>query len=354
MGKIQPSDDYLNSTKAVEQLLKSSKEQIGYGYKVEFSPPKNTRRYGTQSFPTRIVIEETDYLKFIRKEKEFSAFKEAVALIRSEVPQLNTWLKQNPQKVINYLSKWADLLRVCLYFLANPKPNLYIRELPINVHTKFIEEHKGILRQLLDNLLPDDVIQKGESEFEKRFPLRYGEPLIRIRILDKDLQNKYRFAISDFSMPVSEFARLELQRHQFIITENQINFLTLPAINNSFAIFGGGFNISILKDVSWLANCPVFYWGDIDAQGFIILSHLRSYFTQTISIMMDEGTFTTFKQFSVTGRVCNRVNVPYLTKEEYDLFVRLSKQTIRLEQEKISQDFVIDKLSKLAQKYFKL
>lgn len=347
VGKLP--DDYLKIKDAVEKLQKGSKERVGYGYRVELSPQKTTRRYGTQSFPCRIVIEEkTDYLKFIKKEKEFATFKEAVALIRSEVPQLNSWLNQNPQKIIEYSGKWAELLRVCLYFQAHPKPGLYIRELPINVHTKFIEEHKGILSQLLEAVLPDNVIQKAESDFEKRFSLRSDEPLIRVRILDESLRAKYTLPFSDFSTPVSQFESLNLQGHRFIITENKMNFLTLPALSDSFALFGGGFNISILKNINWLASCPLLYWGDLDAHGFIILSQLRSYFPQTISVMMDEETFGAFKEFSVTGTVCSIEKLPYLTLEEHDLFTRLSKQTIRLEQERIGQDFVIHMLDNIA------
>ncbi|TAF01691.1 MAG: hypothetical protein EAZ78_17385, partial [Oscillatoriales cyanobacterium] len=45
---------------------------------------------------------------------------------------------------------------------------------------------------------------------------------------------------------------------------------------------------------------------------------------------------------------CKVANLSYLTPEEYDLFVDLSNQTIRLEQEKIPKDFVIGRLNNLA------
>jgi len=71
-------------------------------------------------------------------------------------------------KVIDHSSKWQDLVAVCQYFVGNPKPMIYIRELPIEVHTKFVEENKGLLKSLLDFLI-ERYINKTESDFEKRF-----------------------------------------------------------------------------------------------------------------------------------------------------------------------------------------
>ncbi|MEG3935587.1 DUF2220 family protein [Microcoleus sp. T3_B1] len=345
-GKI-PYDDYQELKEAVQQLLKGSKEHAGCGYQVELIQRKN-RKYGMQSLPSRITFEtETDYLKFLNKEPEVADFKQVVARIRNEIPDLNIWLNQNPQKVINHLGKWENLLPVCLYFQNHPKPQLYIRELPINVHTKFIEQNKGILNELLSAILPDDAINQEENDFEKRFGLRYAEPSVTIRALDQNLQVKYGISTSEMSILISDFERRNLQGYRFIITENLMNFRTLPDLTNSFALWGKGFNVAILKDVEWLRHCQIIYWGDLDAQGFQILSQLRSYFDKTISVMMDRETFDTFQESAVPGKLCKVANLFYLTPEEHDLFADLSKQTIRLEQEKIPKDFVICRLNNL-------
>lgn len=342
-GKIP--DDYLKLRDTVQQLLKGSKKYVGYGYQVERIQRK-TRKFDIQSLPSRITFEtETDYLKFLNKEPEVADFKQVVARIRNEIPDLNIWLNQNPQKVINYLGKWENLLRVCLYFQNHPKPHLYIRELPINnVDTKFIEKNKGILNELLSAILSDDAINQEENDFEKRFGLRYAEQSVTIRALDQNLQVKHGISTSEMSILISDLERRNLQGYRFIITENLTNFRTLPDLSNSFALWGKGFSLAILKDVEWLNDCQIIYWGDLDAQGFQILSQLRSYFYQTISVMMDRETFDTFQEFAVPGTMCKVANLSYLTPEEHDLFVDLSKQTIRLEQEKIRKDFVICKL----------
>jgi hypothetical protein len=348
-GKVNSTDDYNIIKSEVKELINGSKDKLGYGYKVELAR-FNTRRYGLQSFPCRIYFEnETDFLKFIKKEKEVSEFKISIFQIRERIPNLNDWINKNTSKVIDNIGKWNEMLKVCEYFQKNTKPNLYIRELPIEIHTKFIEENKGTLKQLLDFLLPNEAIRKDESEFEKRFYLRYDEPLIRVRALDQSLLTKYNLSFSDFSIPIIIFNDLKLENGRFIITENKMNFLTLPYLKNTFGLFGGGFRIEILKQIDWLKKSDIIYWGDIDTQGFQILSQLRSYLPQTKSVMMDFETFNEFKDFTVTGTETNIDQLTNLTAEENQLFKYLLnlKEKNRLEQEKINHSFVVRKIENL-------
>lgn len=318
---------------------------------------RKTHKLGQQSLPKRISIEtEKDYLKLIKKEQEFLRFKADVEIVRREVPELNQWLCQNPLLVVENSESWHELLKVCQYFQRNPNPNLYIRELPIQVHTKFIEQNKDILRKLLETILPIEQfpLVDGEKEyiFEKRFSLRYREPTIRLRILDRILKDRYNFPVSDISTPISEFRQIHLEPHRFFITENLLNFLTLPALDNSFALFGSGYAIQSLKSVTWLSHCSIFYWGDLDIDGFKILSQLRSHFSQTISIMMDIKTFETFQDFAVPVLGGSAGALPYLTAEEQALYTHLSLHQKRLEQEHISQDYANYHLQKTVQQHF--
>lgn len=78
--------------------------------------------------------------------------------------------------VVANAGRWGDLLTVCQYFLDHPRPNLYARELPLAVHTKFVEEHQSVLREMLDELLPPQAIDPAANRFEERFLLRYTGP----------------------------------------------------------------------------------------------------------------------------------------------------------------------------------
>ncbi|QSJ17298.1 hypothetical protein JYQ62_37670 [Nostoc sp. UHCC 0702] len=341
----RPDNNFIALREAVNQLLSESKQKLGYGYIVELKTLK-TRKFGKQSIPQIIRIEtEVDYLKLIKKEKEFVQFQVDVELIRLEIPELETWLYQNPFKIIKFAGLWVDLIKVCHYFQANPRPHLYMRELPIKVHTKFIEHNEAIICNLLEAILPPEVIQATEGEknnriFEKRFSLRYSEPVIRLRFLDKALQTQYNFPVSDFSTSISELKQLNFKECCLIITENSMNLLTLPYLPNSLAIFGSGYAIQVLKSVDWLNYCRILYWGDLDVDGFRILSQLRSYFPHTISIMMDQETFNNFEQFTVDVPSSDSKSLLHLTEEEYLLFSYLYDNEKRLEQEHISQDYV--------------
>lgn len=336
-----PPDDFVELRNAVETLYRYAKQRRGYGYSV-VTQFKRMRQHGDQNLPVRVVIETPqDLLRLIGKEEEFEHFQQDITLIRTCMPQLNEWLLRYPQRVIEQHKAWPDLLKVCTYFLEHPQRYVYIRELPITVHTKFIEQHRNILQELLKYLLPADSLQLEAPTFERRFGLREDEPLVRIRFLDNQLLTQYALPFTDISLPLSQFASINLQDQFCIVTENKMTFLTLPALCRTFAVFGGGFMVNNLANLSWLSSCPILYWGDLDAQGFQILSQLRSLFPRVISMMMDEVTLHTFAAFQVVGTPCPIQHVPYLTEEEHLLFTRLAKENIRLEQERISHTYAL-------------
>lgn len=330
-----PPTDYRAMQKEVERLLAGAKS-----YRVELQK-RATRAYGEQSLPVRVYIDSAaDLLRLIDKTAEFAAFQADVTLIRATLPQLEDWLAPNVQRVIEYHGKWPELLAVCAYFLAHPRPNLYARELPIAVHTKFIEQHMGILRRLLDALLMPEAIAADETQFELRFGLRYDEALVRLRLLDPLLGPQLGLSLTDVSAPISQIAALPLNGRCCVIVENKLVFLTLPDLQNTIAIFGGGFSVEQLSRLAWLHTCQLWYWGDLDAQGFQILAQLRSHFPQARSVLMDETTFEAFQTFVVDGTPCAVTELPGLTPAEHALFTHLATTNQRLEQERISHAYV--------------
>ena len=129
-----------------------------------------------------------------------------------------------------------------------------------------------------------------------------------------------------------------------------MSFLTLPNLQNSFAIWGGGYRTQMLKSVIWLANCPIFQQGDIDADGFKILSQFRGYFPQTASVMMNEDNFQAFEKFAVDVERSEPEKLSNLTTEEYALQSYVSHYGKRLEQEHISQDLATQYLLSMLKK----
>lgn len=324
------------------QLIHSqSKEKKGFGYSLDFQKVK-TKHLGVQDLPISIYFDnEKDFLKFLGKENEVNLFKSNVEIILREFPEFKDWIIKNSKKVIDNVNEWQSILQVCQYFKQNPKPNFYIRELPVKVHTKFIERNKGIIRELLDVLIYEHV-NTEEKEFEKRFYLKYAEPQIRFKVLDKTISDRFFSGIDDIAIPVSQFEKLELPIRKVLVVENKTTLyttLTLPKMDDTIAIFGSGFSVFNLKNVRWFDNLKLIYWGDIDVQGFEILSQFRSYFPQTKSILMDKQSFDKFFEDD-NGTPTNVATRLILTDEEKQLYDILKTNNWRLEQEKIPLEYV--------------
>lgn len=341
IGKITSSSIREKITElqiAVEELYKNSKDKLGYGYTVN-KGDVNFRRTGSHTLPQSVTFETVDdFIEFIGKKKEWKSFQTNSALILQQIPQLNEWVFNNPLSVIENDAKWADILKVCNYFLATPKPELYTRQLPVDLHTKFIEQNEAVIKSLLDNLIPGYIKDASEKQLSKRFHLLYDEPTIRIRLLDNSLKIEN---LSDLRIPLSDFENIFIGCRNILLTENKMNFLALPQLPASIAIWsGGGFMVSHLKNIHWLKNKNIFYWGDLDAHGYLMLHQMRTYFSQTISVMMDSITFDLFKKEGlVKGEKINAENLYLLTPDEKKMFDYFKLNNLRFEQEKIKQDY---------------
>lgn len=327
--------------KQIQEIISQSKEKKGFGYTLEFQQVK-TKSLGIQDLPTSIFFDaEKDFLKFLGKEKDVELFKASVEKIIKAFPELKEWIFKNPKKIIDNANEWESILKVCQYFKQNPSPNLYIRELPIKIHTKFVERNKTVIRELVD-LLISEHINSEEKQFEKRFNLKFAEPQIRFKVLDKEISLKFLSGLDDIAIPVSQFEALNLPIKRVLVVENKTTLyttLTLPKMDKTIAIFGSGYSVYNLKNIRWFDNLELFYWGDIDVQGFEILSQFRSYFPQTRSVLMDKQAFDKFFEGD-KGTPTNISTKLNLTDVEQQLYEVLKTNNWRLEQEKIPFEYV--------------
>ncbi len=336
------SDTIAEYQKEFNDIRSLSKEVKGYGYTIDWKTVK-TKMLGTQGLPSKIKFETAeDFERFLQKVKEVNVFRKNVALINGKFPELQCWIEKYPLKVVENSEYWSDILKILNYFSKNPQPQLYIRELPIEVHTKFIEQHKAVIGELLDIVIKE-YINTNEKEFEKRYNLRYDESMVRMRILDGTLAAEFFSGLDDITIPVSKFLRLQIPISKAYIVENKVNFLTFPLVANSIVIWGRGYGIASIKESELLKSSELIYWGDLDAQGFEILSQFRSYFAQVKSLLMDKTTFD--KYFENDLGTPSKVNVELnLTTEEKNLYQYIKANNYRLEQEKIPQSYVIEHL----------
>lgn len=339
-GNKKPDESTVKFEKELIDLINHSKEKKGYGYTIEFQTVK-TKQHGLQDVPISISFQsEYDYLKFINKEKETEKFRNDSGQIVSSLPELKDWVYKYPFKVIE--NNWDCLLKVCEYFKNNPKPNLYIRELPIQVHTKFIEKNKGVIKELLEIIIAEHI-NVDEKQFEVRFNLKYDEPIVRFRVLDGFVSQKYLLGIDDLSIPISQFQRLSLPVQTVYIVENKISMLTFPLITDSIVVWGHGFGVEVVRNVEWLKTKKIYYWGDLDAQGFQILSEIRTHFSQVKSFLMDKDTFEKYYEGD-KGTEANVDKELCLSQEEMEMFGYLKESNSRLEQEKIPFEYIVTKI----------
>ncbi|RFC34734.1 MAG: hypothetical protein (DUF2220) [Candidatus Nitrotoga sp. LAW] len=123
------------------------------------------------------------------------------------------------------------------------------------------------------------------------------------------------------------------------ITENEINFLAFPLLNESLVIFGAGYGFEMSGHANWLSRCRIYYWGDIDTHGFAILDQLRNQFAHVESLLMDRATLFKFEPLWGEEEKQTLRDLPRLTPEELSLYNDLRdnriRKNIRLEQEKI-------------------
>ena len=336
------SDTIAEYQKEFNDIRSLSKEVKGYGYTIHWKTVK-TKMLGTQGLPSKIKFETAeDFERFLQKVKEVDVFRKNVALINGKFSELQCWIEKYPLKVIDNSEYWSDILKVLDYFSKNPQPQLYIRELPIEVHTKFIEQHKALIGELLDIVIKE-YINTNEKEFEKRYNLRYDEPTVRMRLLDRTLAKKLFYGLDDITIPISLFLKLQIPISKVYIVENKVNFLTFPLIPNSIVIWGKGYGVASIKESELLKSTELIYWGDLDAQGFEILSQFRSYFGQVKSLLMDKATFDNYfeKECGTPSQINVKLN---LTTEEEELYQYIKVNNYRLEQEKIPQRYVIEQL----------
>ncbi|CAN5284418.1 DUF3322 and DUF2220 domain-containing protein [soil metagenome] len=330
------------AARAVEQLRAGSKAARGFGYEIEWEE-RRSRQFGRNLFPRRILIPTgEDFFKLLGKQTEFRRFVARVTALRERFPELEPWLEKNVLRVTRAEPDWDGLVEVLAYFREHPAPGVFARELPLRVDSKFIERHQGELRPLLEAILPRSAIDADETDFDRRFGLRPFEALIRMRFLDPELQRAAAVGQEEFGVPVDQLRTVSWPVRRVVIVENARCLLTLPPHPGSGALglFGHGYRVSNFRRLDWLADCEILYWGDIDAQGFEILSLLRERFPSVKSLAMDRATFAEFQPLCGSGTPARNQAPRHLTEEERDLCDLCRARNLRLEQERIPPAWV--------------
>ena len=331
----------------VAALKAGSRPERGHGYALHWRDI-NHRQLGRNSIPFAAVIDsEADALHMLGRVDDARRFDALAAATLAAFPRLRAWVKSHPLTLLEHSDGWERILAVLRWFVAHPKPGIYLRQLDTHgVDTKFIEARKGLFAELLDQVLPPEALVEtiGPRQFEARYGLLGKPPLIRFRMLDED---HYLNGLSDLTVPVTQFAALRTRVERVFVTENEINALAFPPVRAGMVVFGGGYGIDRLARIDWLRERDVVYWGDIDTHGFAILDRLRAAVPGARSLLMDTATFEAHRHLWGREDADKRFKgeLARLTQNERALYLALRDdalgERLRLEQERIGFDWVV-------------
>lgn len=303
------------------------------------------RIQGLQQLPTCAWIDSnTQALIWLGKRHEWDNFMTLLSATQQSHPALLPWLAKRPLQALKLADDWAQLLAVVDWLLAHPRPGIYLRQVDLpGVHSKFIENHRSVLAELLDLTLPAsaiDAAQTGVNQFTRRYGFLEKPSHIRLRVLDPRIQPLPGLDCPDLMLDAHSFSRLQLSVKRVFITENEINFLAFPQVPHAIAIFGAGYGWEALSRSLWLNACAVYYWGDIDTHGFAILHQLRTHFAHAESFLMDRATLNAHTALWGIEDKPQAIDLPKLSPDEYALYNDLRdnriRKNLRLEQEHIS------------------
>lgn len=333
------SDDYSSASTEIQQLRRSSKEVVGYGYSVRWEL-RRTRRFGEQNFPAEIFFETADdLLRYISKLTEFKQLTQRIEIVRQQQPCLENWLQAHWKQLLTLDVDVKDLLKVVGYLREHPRPNCFPRELPLSISTKLIEAHEKLLAEWLDLVLSPECIASEFShrQFAKRYGFRESEPHYIVRVLDPELMRELSFPGCEISLPLDTLTALRLLNVHVVLVENKINLLTFPYLQRGIALGGLGHGIEVLLRMPWLKTNRVTYWGDIDIEGLSILSRLRERYPHVQSILMDDVCLERWESLWIRGNESLLEQPMFLEAGEGRAFVRCRESNVRLEQERIPQ-----------------
>ena len=292
------------------------------------------RHFGTNKVPVRAWLDSyEDAWALLRTGAEVRRFDELVK--QSSDTRLVPWMTAHPVQVLRFAPEWDKLLAVVRWIDLRQSPGMYLRQVDVpGVDTKFIERHRGILRELLDTQLEPCRVVSAEADFTARYRFRRKPGYLRFRC-----GAKWR-GFSEFQVRADELPAPPDGVRRVYVVENEITYLAFPLRPDEMVIWGYGYAVEVLGPLGWLADLDVVYWGDIDTHGFVILSRLRGKFPRVRSMLMNKATLFGHQEQWVTEPSPVAMPLDGLTTEEAGLCADLVDgaygPAIRLEQERIS------------------
>lgn len=239
-------------------------------------------------------------------------------------------------KALRLADSYSDLdfgllVDVANWFEHNDAVGMTPRQVPVpGVHSKWLNTHGLAVETLIGRAL----------NLARRHPAR-----IHFTYLDPDhLTGGGR---RHDSASVGDTMTPAYTPDVVIIVENKDTSIHFPALPGGIAVEGEGSGGSTVAAFDWIAEAPsLYYWGDIDADGFEILAGYRRDGLAVTSILMNSETYETYAAWGTNTlpngeRIRRRApkTLPDLTREERDAYHAVCQPSdslpLRVEQERI-------------------
>ncbi|MEN0049360.1 MAG: Wadjet anti-phage system protein JetD domain-containing protein, partial [Bacteroidota bacterium] len=156
-----------------------------------------------------------------------------------------------------------------------------------------------LLAELLNICLPKAAIQAKETQFERRFGLKFDEPLLRIRFLDEAITTSLP---KDIALPISHWQQQNIAAEYVLLITDPLNFLRFPKQPKSLAVLATDEVLDDLFRLPFLHQAKLYFWGDISVAAFQHLSDLRQHFPKLRSFLMHKAILEKYTDLAETEK----------------------------------------------------
>lgn len=295
--------------------------------------------FGKQRLPTHAdVLSPSDALSLLGMEREEAVYRAQHDTILKTVPALAPWHTRYFQR-IQKEELYPECLSIAGAFLEGKGSYRYKREIAAaGVDTKFIERHTFLIRTLWNHLFPEQTVPGIEALAAALSWKEETTANVYVRFLDERLTF---YGAKHCFLAAEEMARFRPPVDHVFIAENKVNGYTFPSVPQSLILAGTGYGIlDAVREASWLREKKVYYWGDLDSDGFYILSKLRDMLPEVRSFLMDEPTAMAYESLAVEDTGAQEAIPRLLTVSEKQAWKWMRDRHLRIEQERIAREDV--------------
>ena len=287
---------------------------------------------GRVEVPIRLVFDSMEALiKFAEADRDWDELLNRFdALAAFSVDARTSTIKLWNELPMEDIEKIAPVVQ---WFVENPDSGLLKRAVAVEgVHTKWLERHK----ELVETFLADKRGEQGRAELGLSTP----ETRVRLRFHESEGPG----GLSDIETTLSNLSALEAAL-AVLMVENLESFLALPTWPGVILAWGAGYRALDIVTAEFFQKQALFYWSDLDIDGFKILDQVRARVPGTRSVLMDPETVTRWAYLGVADRSFVAESFESLTAQESEALEQLIMAGhLRIEQERIRLDIAVTEI----------